>query len=43
MRSPQEARDDCVHLVRVCHGERSLARDFAGQTDLVLLAARVRR
>jgi uncharacterized protein (DUF952 family) len=43
MRSPQDARDDCIHLVLARQVERSLARDFAGQADLVLLAVSVRR
>jgi uncharacterized protein (DUF952 family) len=43
MRSPQDARDNCIHLVLACQIEGSLARDFAGQADLVLLAVRIRR
>lgn len=43
MRSPEDARDNCIHLVLACQIEGSLARDFAGQADLVLLAVRIRR
>jgi uncharacterized protein (DUF952 family) len=43
MRSPEDARDNCIHLVLARQVERSLARDFAGQADLVLLAVRIRR
>jgi uncharacterized protein (DUF952 family) len=43
MRSPQDARDNCIHLVLASQVERSLARDFATQADLVLLAVSIRR
>jgi uncharacterized protein (DUF952 family) len=43
MRSPEEARDGCMHLLRAQQLEGTLARQFAGQTDLVLLVVRLSR
>lgn len=43
MPSPDDVRDGFIHLSRTHQVQGSLARHFAGQADLVLLAVRVER
>ena len=43
MPSPDDARDGYIHLSRTHQLEGTLARHFAGQAELVLLAVRVER